>query len=81
MLVDQQGENIIMAYLGAKPEAEDKVTAEQLGLHFDDITGRYKDFRLAVMGKLHGEKLTTALKLRKRQKERVNFSVCTLTSV
>ncbi len=70
-----------MADLRAKAEAEDKVTTEQLGLHFDDITGRYTDFRFAEVGKLHGEKLFTALKLRKRHMERVNISGHTSTSV
>ncbi len=57
LLLDQQGENIIIAELRAKAEAEDKVTAEQLGLNFDDITGRYKDFRLVVVGKLSSAEL------------------------
>ena len=62
-----------MAELRAKAEAEDKITAEQLGLNFDDLTGRYNDFKFAVMGKLHGQRLFTALKLRKRHLERVNI--------
>ena len=60
-----------MAELRAKAEAEDKITAEQLGLNFDDLTGHY-DFKFAVMGKLHGQRLFTALKLRKRHLERVS---------
>ncbi len=62
-----------MAELRAKAEAEDKITAEQLGLNFDDLTGRYNDFKFAVMGKLHGQRLFTALKLRKRHLERVDI--------
>ncbi len=50
-----------------------RLTAEQLGLNFEDLTGRYNDFKFAVMGKLHGQRLFTALKLCKRHFERVNI--------
>ncbi len=43
-----------MAELRAKAEAEDKVTAEQLGLHLDDMTNSYSDFKFAVMGMVRG---------------------------
>ena len=62
-----------MAELREKAEAEDKKTAEELGLNFEDLTGRYSDFRLAVVGKLHGQRLFSALKLRKQHLERVNI--------
>ncbi len=62
-----------MAELRAKAETEDKVTAEQLGLHFEDITNSYSDIKFAVMGKLHGQRLFTTLKLRKRHLERKNI--------
>ena len=61
-----------MAELRPKAEAEDKITAEQLGLKFNDLTGHY-DFKFVVMGKLHGQRLFTALKLRKQHLERVNI--------
>ncbi len=62
-----------MAEFRAKAEAEDKKTAEELGLNFEDLTGRFSDFKFAVMDKLHGQRLFTALKLRKQHLERVNI--------
>ncbi len=62
-----------MAELRAKAQAEDKKTAEELGLNFEDLTGRYSDFRLAVVGKLSGAELTIATELRRRHKQRVNI--------
>ncbi len=61
-----------MAELREKAEAEDKKIAEELGLNFEDLTGRYSNFRLAVVGKLSGAELTIATELRRRHKERVN---------
>ena len=62
-----------MAELRAKDEAEDKRSAEELGLNFEELTGRYNDFRLAVVGKLSGAELTITMELCRRHKQRVNI--------
>ncbi len=44
----------------------DKAVAEALGLDFATLTGPFTTFKAAVLGKLHGDQLSTAIKLRKR---------------
>ncbi len=44
----------------------DKAVAEALGLDFAALSGPFTTFKAAVLGKLHGDQLSTAIKLRKR---------------